>query len=359
MYRTAIVLICAVFLATSAIADSINSRVTSNGTAHPNGIDYANTPNMDEAVHTQLNSVGVDADIYGDDSCKGYIDDDITKYKINSCKYYINGKSYVFATISGLDPNFLPSQNSAYIALLPFGPGTGRSTVFDAITSTGPVRYSTEPEKNLVTIARFNSPLGQGGLGSDIKLIRDDRDKITPYGHTIFSYIQEVLGAQYVTGGEVFSNNTALNLGQREGILYDGHGNRHVLSAFNTITAVFVHYSSNGDYAEDRRRLIVDNLRCGDGSNTGLEDMLPNRWCNNKLLKSPKGANGVQEGGIFYIYGSQSYGTQVAASAEEFSFGLFIDEFTSGLTPWAEVIIEQGSTTPILDDRRKCLGCVR
>ena len=338
-----------------------NSRIaaTSNGVYFEDGIDYINTANWDTATHHTFGSTGIDGHELGATACQVSIDDDNTKIRIADCDYHIDGTHYSFDAISGIDPNFLPGQNSAYIAVLPFGAGTGRATVFDAITSTGPTPYSTAQKLGLIPLARLNTPDGELGAGSSVKLIRTDRFFITPLGYDDRIYHEEAIGALYVDGGNIFSNNTALIIGQRAGILYDSRKVRHVLAAFNSITAVFVHYSSNGQYADRRDRFIVDNARCGNGLNTGLENMLPNRWCNNKILKSPKGTNGVQEGGLFYVYGTKSYGTQAAAAVEDFDFGLFVSEYVSGLTPVAEILIETSSTTPVIVDRRKCLVCVK
>jgi hypothetical protein len=349
---------------TGAVFGNISSTGTVSGSLTDigntkGGVPFEDYTNWDTASHHAFGSTGIDGHELGETACQASIDNDNTKYKIATCDYHIDGTHYAFDAISGIDPNFLPGQNSAYIALLPYGLGTGRPTPFDAITSTGPTPYSAAQKLSLVPIARFNTPSGSTGPGSTIKLVRTDRFFITPYGYDDRIYHEEAIGALYVDGGNLFSNNTALIIGQRAGVLYDSRKVRHILAAFNTITAIFVHYSSNGEFAEERKRFIVDNVQCGNGTNDGLENMLPNRWCNNKILKSPKGTNGVQEGGLFYIYGAQSYGTQIGAEAEEFSFGLFINEFTSGLTPVAEIVIETGSDTPVIIDRRKCIVCVK
>ena len=174
------------------------------------------------------------------------------------------------------------------------------------------------------------------------------------------------MGAQYLRGGDIFKNATSgLILGQNEGVLYDGYKNRHMLGTFENQSAIFLHLSSNEtDWIGTKQPLTVDALNYNPAGLSLVPMLNDNTFTIHTILKSPKGANGAQEGGLFFVYGDTEYATAAAATTAIFDgsavsrFGVFIDQARSGIAP-AALIIQQRNAAAVdtIVDRRPCQVC--
>ena len=308
-------------------------------------INYSSIDNWDSAVSAPHAVTGIDSHEVGADSCKVSINGgDSTLIDIEQCHVHIQGPEYELAAVSGMTPPFGIGENSLFVGV----------TLSGYTTQIG--RWTAAQQQTIVPIARLNTPAGQTGPGSDVGLIRDDRYFSSERDYKDRLWSQEAIGALYANGGQLFSYSTIV-MGQYSGILYNAQRERHVLAEFSNMSAVFVHLSSNSIPIANKAPFVVDNLTY---QGTGLEAMTPNRWTNISILKSPQGANGVQEGGWFYIYGGE-YLTQAAAEAADFDFGVFGSQGASGLVPLASIVVKQAGVTIDTDlfiiDKRSCLVC--
>lgn len=338
-----------------AYADSRGVKVTVDGASFPLGIDLVNTPNADTQIGLVHADTGVDSHGTGFDSCGVTVNaGDITKIDIAECHVHIQGPEYPFDAITSLDPQFAANENSRFIGVAMNG--------YTSQTSA----WTNVQKRTIIPLARLNTPLGQLGPGSDVHLIRSDRYFIFEHFYLDSLYHAEAMGAQYVTGGDIFANATSgLILGQNAGILYDGHKNRHVLGAFENQSAIFLHLSSNeADWIGTKQPLTVDALNYNPAGSSLVPMLNDNTFTIHTVLKSPKGANGTQEGGLFFVYGDTEYAT-AAGAIEAISdgsavsrFGVFIDQARSGISP-AALIIQQRNAAAVdtIIDRRPCQVC--
>jgi hypothetical protein len=224
-------------------------------------------------------------------------------------------------------------------------------------------KWTSLQKQTVVPIARLNTPLGQLGPGSDIRLIRDDRFFLYQNIYLDRVYHEEAVGALYVTGGEIY--NTGLQIGQTAGALYDAQKKRHTLAAFLNQSAIFLNLSANDvDWIASKKPLTVDAVNYNPAGSNLVPMLNDNTFTIHTIMKSPKGANGTQEGGLFFVYGDTQYAT-AAAAIEAISdgaavprFGVFVDQATSGLVAVA-LIVQQRNAAAVdtVLDRRPCQVC--
>ena len=336
-------------------ADVLGMKVTADGASFPLGIDLVNTPNADTQIGLVHNDTGVDSHDTGFDSCEVSINaGDITKIDIAECHVHIQGPEYPFDSITSLDPQFAAGENSRFIGVTMNG--------YTSQTS----KWTYTQKQSIIPLARLNTPLGQAGPGSDVHLIRSDRYFIYQNFYLDDVYHAEAMGAQYVTGGVIFANATSgLIIGQTAGVLYDAQKNRHTLAAFENQSALFINLSSNEiNWVATKKPLTIDNVNYNPAGSNLVPLLNDNTFTIHTIMKSPKGANGTQEGGLFFVYGDTQYGT-AAAAIEAISdgsavprFGLFVDQAESSLVAIA-LIIQQKNAVAVdtIKDRRPCQVC--
>ena len=349
------IIVLLVILWASTASALVGVKVTADGAAFPLGIDTANTPNWDTEVGNVNADTGVDSHGEGFDSCKVTVNgSDDTKIDISECHVHIQGPEYPFAAITSLDPQFAAGENSRFIGV-----------TMDGYTSQTAIWTNTQ-KMSIIPLARLNTPIGTLGPGSEVHLVRDDRYFLYQNYYLDRLYHEEAMGAQYVTGGDIFANTTSgLILGQNSGVLYDGQKKRHVLGTFENRSAIFLHLSSNEtDWLGLKKPLTVDALNYNPAGSSLVPMLNDNTFTIHTILKSPKGVNGVQEGELFFIYGDTEYAT-AAGAIEAISdgsagsrFGVFIDQANSGLAP-AALIIQQRNAAAVdtIIDRRPCQVC--
>jgi len=334
------------FMAAYAWADSVGVKVTPNGVKFPLGIDYANTPNWDTAVSIVNEDTGIDSHGVGDTSCEAVIrPSDKTKIDIAQCNVHIQGPRYTFAPITAFDPQFATGQNSRFVG----------ATMNGYTTQTS--KWTSEQKRTIIPIARLNTPLGQLGPGSTIGLIRDDRYYLFERDTWDRLYREEAVGALYVKGGNIFATATSLVLGQYSGVLYDAQTKRHVLTQFQNTTAIFLNHTATGGWVAKKQLFRSDNVYFDNG--TRLVPMQnDNKYSAATIMKSPKGQNGTQEGGIFYVYSQGEYDTIDEALAATPSYSVFGSQSESGLVPAALIVQKKSAVAPaVVVDKRPCFVC--
>jgi hypothetical protein len=350
--KTSIIVLLFVAITTSLAwggGNSYNSGIvdTPAGVSFPNGIDTANTPTWGTNVASVHQSTGIDTH-ESITSCEPSINAvDASLLDIADCWLHIKGPEYFFNATT-ISPNSLAGQNSSFIGATMNG------------YTTQLADFSITQLKTIVPIARVNTELGDLGPGSDIHLLRHDHYFLGERDSRDKTYFSRVFGAQYVKGGELFANATSLTLGQYSGLLFDGQTNPHALGHFNNMSAIFIHLSSNEvDYIPTKKALIADNYYYNPAGSSLIALSNTNKYKADTILKSPKGANGAQEGGWFYLYGTQEFDTAAEAKAEALvRFGVFIDPATSGLVPLAIAVINRDATTvEEIIDQRRCFVC--
>lgn len=318
-------------------------------------LNTSNIDNWDTVVGEVNASTGVDTHEGGFESCEVSINvGDPSKIDIDGpCHIHIQGPHYFFNGTT-IGPQFAAGENSRFIGV-----------TMDGYTSqTSP--WTNTQKMTIIPIARLNTKLGDLGPGSDVHLVRDDRYFLTENFYFDRIYHEEAMGALYVTGGDIFANATSgLILGQNEGVLYDGQKKRHTLVTFENQSAIFLHLSSNEvDWIGIKKPLVVDALNYNPPGSSLTPMLNDNTFTIHTVLKSPKGANGAQEGGLFFEYGTVEYAT-AAAALEAIStgeavarFGVFESQAESGLVP-AALIIQQRNAAAVdtIIDRRPCLVC--
>lgn len=344
-----IAIICILLVASVSYADVRGMKVTADGVSFPLGID-ADDEEWDSAVAVPTSATGVDEHDAGPDSCEVTLNaGDDSKFDIFECNIHIRGPHYPFAAMSSIDPAFGAGENSRFIGMTMNGYTTQTSA------------WSVAQMSMIVPIARLNTELGDLGPGSSIHLIRDDRYFITKRDYFDRIWREEAIGALYVTGGDIFANATSgLILGQNEGILYDAQTKRHVLATFQNQSAIFLHLSSNEiDWVATKGPLTVDNINYNPAGSSLVPLLNDNKFKVDTILKSPKGANGVQEGELFLVYGDTEFDTAAGAiSGGETRFSIFIDQFTSRLVPVALIVQQKnGAAVNTIVDKRPCLVC--
>jgi hypothetical protein len=333
-----------ILLWASTASALVGVKVTADGAAFPLGLDFEGTPNWDPAVASVHKTTGIES------GCKVTVSaGDNTKIDIGSpCVYHIAGPQYTLTNVTSINPQFAANENSRFIGVTMNGYTTQTS------------RWTAIQQRTILPIARLNTELGVLGPGSPTHLVRDDRYIISEGDYFDSLWMQDAIGALYARGGELFANATSnLVLGQYSGVLYNAARERQVLGEFNNMSAIFRYYSSNGiDLLGVKKPLVVDNVQYDTGA--GLADITSQRWTKISILKSPKGVNGTQEGGWFYVYGGE-YLTQTGAEDAPFDFGDFINQGTSGITPLAEIVIKRDAdvidTDYFIIDKRSCLVC--
>ena len=318
-------------------------------------INTTSIDNWDSATGLVHADTGVDSHGTEFDSCEVTVNvGDITKIDIDECHVHIQGPEYPFDAITSLDPQFAAGENSRFIGVTMNG--------YTSQTST----WTSAQKRTIIPLARLNTPLGQVGPGSDVHLVRSDRYFIFESFYLDALYHAEAMGTQYVTGGTIFANMTSgLILGQNAGVLYDGQKNRHMLGTFENQSAIFLHLSSNEiDWVGLKKPLTVDAVNYNPAGSSLVPMLNDNTFTIHTILKSPKGTNGVQEGGLFFVYGNTEYAT-AAGAIEAISdgsavsrFGVFIDQANSGISP-AALIIQQKNAAAVdtIVDRRPCQVC--
>lgn len=318
-------------------------------------IDITGIPNWDSSVAIPTSPTGVDEHLIGVNSCKVTVNaGDDSKIDIEECNIHVLGPHYPFAAMSSIDPGLGAGENSKFVGMTLSGYTTSDS------------RWTDAQKLTVVPLARVNTAFGVSGPGSTISLIRDDRYFITKRDYYDRLIWEEAMGAQYVTGGEIFANSTSgLILGQNSGVLYDGQTKRQVLASFANMSAVFLHLSSSGgfDWIATKDPLVVNAVNYNP-SGSGLVPLLnDNKFKVDTILKSPKGEDGVPEGGWFYVYGDTEYATQSDAldavlDGSAFRFGLFINQTVSGLVPLALIVQQKNAiTVDTIVDKRPCQVC--
>ncbi|MCK5612980.1 hypothetical protein KAR91_64495 [Candidatus Pacearchaeota archaeon] len=312
---------------TFVLADSYNAGII--GTA--NGIDE----------HEGLDSCKVTVNI-GTDS----------KIDIGTpCNIRIGGPRYSFTNLTAIDPELGAGENSKFIGITMNGYTTSDSG------------WTTTQKITVVPLARLNTPYGVSGPGSTISLIRDDRYFSTNRNHYDRIVWEKVVGARYVTGGEIYESSN-LVLGQYAGTLFDAQTKEQSLSAFTTMSAVFLHLSSNEiNWIGNKAPLVVDAVNYNPAGSSLVPMQNDNTFTIHTILKSPKGADGVPEGGWFFMYGDTEYATQADALAAitahtAIRWGLFVNQATSGLVP-VVLIIQQKNAAAVdtISDKRPCFVC--
>ena len=318
-------------------------------------LNTSNIDNWDSEVGSVKADTGVDEHEAGMNSCRVTINGgDNTKININECNIHIQGPHYVFNQMSSVNPQFAAEENSCFIGV-----------TMNGYTSQTFI-WTDDQKKTIIPLARLNTRLGDAGPGSDVHLVRDDRYFLTKRDYYDRIWIEDALGALYVTGGEIFANATSgLRLGQTAGILFDAQTKRHSLEAFENRSAIFLHLSSNEiDWIGTKDFLVVDALNYNPPGSSLVPMLNDNTFTVHTILKSPKGTNGVQEGGLFFVYGDIEYATAAAAKTaisegtQPSRFGVFIDEHASQIVP-AAMIIQQRNAAAVdtIVDRRPCLVC--
>lgn len=308
-------------------------------------LNYTAINNWDTAVAVVTGTTGVDDHDHNGSSCKVTINaGDASLIDIAACEFHLNGPEYEVSAAVGINPDFQAGENSRFVGV----------TLGGYTTQTG--KWSAAQQDTLIPLARLNTALGDLGPGSDVHLLRDDRYFIYARDHKDRLWMEEAIGAKYALGGELFSYSSIV-MGQHSGILYNSQRERQILERFTNMSAIFIHHSSSV-LIGTKERFVVDNVQYDDG--TDLNNLISNRWTNISILKSPKGVNGVQEGGWFYVYGDQ-YLTQAAAETATFDFAEFVSQGFSGMAPLATIIIKQGGgvldTDLFIIDRRPCDVC--
>lgn len=313
-------------------------------------INYTGISNWDTAVMTPSAAVGVDEHEAGVNSCKVTVNaSDDSMIDINECNVHIQGPHYAFSTMTSIDPDLGAGENSKFIGMTMNGYTTSESGWTDAQKLT------------IIPLARVNTAFGVAGPGSTISLIRDDRYFIAKRDYYDRLWHERAIGALYVTGGDIFANATSgLILGQNSGTLFDSQTKEQTLATFENQSAIFLHLSSNEiNWIFDKRPLVVDAVNYNPAGSSLVPMLNDNKFTAHTILKSPKGANGVPEGGLFFVYGNTEFGTVTDAIAgAETRFGLFVNQFTSGLVP-AALIIQQKNAAAVntIIDKRPCLVC--
>ena len=318
-------------------------------------INVTSVQNWDSAVAIPSSPTGVDEHEAGVNSCKVTQNGaDDSKVNINWCNIHVLGPHYAFDTFSSIDPAFGAGENSKFIGM----------TMNGYTTSDG--GWTDAQKLTIVPLARINTSFGVSGPGSTVSLIRDDRYFITKREYYDRLWHERAIGALYVTGGDIFANATSgLILGQNSGTLFDAQTKEQALGTFENQSAVFLHLSASGgfDWISEKKPLTVDNINYNPPA-SGLVAMLnDNKFAVHTILKSPKGPNGVPEGGLFFIYGDTEYSTQadaIAAAADDSAlrFGLFVNQSVSGLVPVALIVQQKsGVAVDTIVDKRPCLVC--
>ena len=306
---------------------------------------------IDTAVGNVRADIGVDEHDAGVNSCRITINaGDDTLIDFNECNVHIQGPHYAFDAITAIDPGFAAGENSHFIGV-----------TMNGYTSQTDM-WSNEQKKTIIPLARLNTELGDLGPGSTVHLVRDDRYFLSKRDYYDNIWREEAIGALYVTGGDIFANATSgLILGQNEGILYDAQTKRHTLATFENESAIFLHLSSNEtDWVAAKEPLVIDALNYNPAGSGLIAMQNDNTFKADTILKSPKGANGIQEGGLFLIYGDTEYATAAGAIANAgIRFSIFVDQFTSRLVPVA-LIIQQRNAAAVdtIIDKRPCFVCL-
>jgi hypothetical protein len=313
------------FLCQGVWADSLNNGVvdTPSGVSFPNGIDTDNTLDWESDVATVHEATGIDTH-ESLTSCEASVNTgNPALLDIANCWYHVKGPQY-FLNATTINPNFLAGENSSFIGATMNGYTTQISD------------WSIAQLKTTVPVARVNTEHGDAGPGSAIYLIRHDHYFLGERDARDKTYFSRVFGAQYVKGGELFANATSLTLGQ------------------------YLNLSANEiNYVTSKKSLIADNYYYNPAGSNLIPLSNTNKYKADTVLKSPKGANGLQEGGWFYLYGTQEFDTAAEAKAEALTrFGVFVNPATSSLVPLALVIINRDATTvEEVIDRRRCFVC--
>ena len=290
-------------------------------------------------------STGVDYNVLGDESCQVTVNgQDNTKYDINPCFYHLKGNRYAFEALSGIPNGFGTGENSRYI---------GATTQGTYTTQTA--KWSNDQIFNVVPIARINAQAGDTGPTSVISAIRSDRNILSQRNTLDMMWKMQAIGANYVTGGEIFENaTTGLVMGQNSGILFDGLGNLQELNSFGNVSAVFLHLSSNEvNWVGILQPFVIDAVNYNPAG-SGLVPLLnDNKLRADTVLKSPK-----EDGRLFVIYGKEQFDTAEEAIAAATDYGLFMNQGLSGLVP-VVLIVQQKNGTNVYSiiDRRQCNVC--
>lgn len=317
-------------------------------------INVTGIPNWDSATAIPMAPTGVDEEDSGVDSCKVTVDgDDDSLIDIFECHVHILGPHYEFFNITSIDPGLEVGENSKFIGMTLGGYTTSNSGWTDTQKLT------------VVPLARVNTAFGISGPGSTISLIRDDRYFVTKRAFYDRIWHEEAIGALYVSGGKIFANTTSgLVLSQEAGVLYDGQTKRQVLSAFGNMSAVFLHLAADEiNWVGSKKLLVIDNVNYNPAGSGLVSLSTTNKYKIDTILKSPKGPDGVPEGGWFLISGAIEYDTQADALAavtdgSGIRWGLFVNQATSGLVPLALIVQQRDlTTTDAISDQRPCLVC--
>ena len=133
---------------------------------------------------------------------------------------------------------------------------------------------------------------------------------------------------------------------------------------FTNMSAVFLHLSSNEiNWIGDKKPLTIDTVNYNPAGSSLTPLLNDNKFKIDTILKSPKGADGVPEGGFFLIYGATEYATQADALAAivagtAIRWGLFVNQAASGLVPVA-LVVQQKNAAAIdtVSDVRPCFVC--
>ena len=313
-------------------------------------INYTGISNWDTATAVPTAVTGVDEHEEGVDSCKIIVDiGDNTKIAVKeNCNIHIQGPHYFFNATT-IDPELGVGENSKFIGV-----------TMNGYTSSSLV-WTDAQKLTIVPLARINTVFGVSGPGSVISLIRDDRYFVTKRDYYDRLWHERAMGALYVIGGDIFANTTSgLILGQNSGILFDAQTKEQELSTFENQSAIFLHLSSNEiDWVGVKKPLTVDAVNYNPAGSSLVAMQNDNTFKVDTILKSPKGANGVPEGGLFLIYGDTEFATAAGAiAAAETRFGLFINQAISGLVPVALVVQQKNAiAVDTILDRRPCLVC--
>lgn len=307
--------------------------------------------NWDSSVNIPTAATGVDEHEIGADTCKVTVNGpDDSLIDIAPCGIHVLGPHKSFEVMSSIDPGLGAGENSKFIGM-----------TFNGYT-TSDSRWTDTQKLTVIPLARVNTAFGISGPGSTISLIRDDRYFITKRDYYDRLWHEEAVGALYVSGGKIAA--TGLVLSQSAGVLYDGQTKRQVLSTFGNMSAVFLHLSSNEiDWVGSKQPLVIDNVNYNPAGSNLVSLSTTNKYKIDTILKSPKGPDGVPEGGWFLIYGAIEYDTQADALAavtdgSGIRWGLFVNQAVSGLVPLALIVQQRDLTTiDAISDQRPCLVC--
>lgn len=324
---------------------------TIDGVSFPAGLDFNNIPNFDSAVGDVTIETGVNEH---DDvaSCKVIVNaGDDSKVDIEGpCHVHIGGPHYSFTNLTAIDPELGAGENSKFIGITMNGYTTAASD------------WTTAQKLTVIPLARLNTAYGVSGPGSTISLIRDDRWFSSNRNHYNRLWHEKVMGAMYVSGGEIEA--TGLVLSQTAGVLFDGQTKEHELSAFANMSAVFLHLSSNEiNWVGNKQPLVIDNINYNPPGSSLVSLSTTNKYKIDTVLKSPKGSDGVPEGGWFVIAGAVEYDTiEDALAAIEngtaIRWGLFVNQGVSGLVQLALIVQNRDATTiDLIKDVRPCRVC--